>query len=284
MLFDPDTNKEVRSIAVGKQPHWAALSPDGKTAYVTNEGSNDMSVVDLESGKVTTVAVGQGPRKLVVQGGAKRSADAGGGAKVSIANFAFNPGSITIHPGERVTWSNDDGSPHALVFNGWRRRHSVALSWAKLYPHLCQSWDVRLFVLVPPLHDRQGGGRLTFVVMPPRHPSSANLADAGRLAREACDRLECGRPDRSNTASPRCSCRTSTMPSGLPDGSRAAAPTQRTSCRRRLCRAFKGIRTFSGGNARAWALTIVRNTSYTLARQEPSLDGGVDRGSGPARA
>ena len=117
MLFDPDTNKEVRSIAVGKQPHWAALSPDGKTAYVTNEGSNDMSVVDLESGKVTTVAVGQGPRKLVVQGGAKRSADAGGGAKVSIANFAFNPSSITVHPGESVTWSNDDGSPHALVFN-----------------------------------------------------------------------------------------------------------------------------------------------------------------------
>jgi len=36
---------------------------------------------------------------------------------VSIANFAFNPGSITIRPGERVTWSNDDGSPHALVFN-----------------------------------------------------------------------------------------------------------------------------------------------------------------------
>ena len=67
------------------------------TAYVTDEGSNDMSIVDLESGKVTTVAVGQGPRKLVVQGGAKRSVD-GGGAKVSIANFAFNPDSTTISP------------------------------------------------------------------------------------------------------------------------------------------------------------------------------------------
>src|SRR5262245_37742890 len=89
MLFDPDTNKEVRSIAVGKQPHWAALSPDGKTAYVTNEGSNDMSVVDLESGKVTIVAVGQGPRKLVVQGGVKRAADAGGGARVWLAEFGF---------------------------------------------------------------------------------------------------------------------------------------------------------------------------------------------------
>src|SRR5262245_55650149 len=117
MLFDPHTNKEVRSIAVGKQSPWAALPPDGKSAYVTKEGSKAMSVVDLESGKVTTVAVGQGPRKLVVQGGAKRAADAGGGARVSIANFAFNPPSITIHPGESVTWSNDDGSPHALAFN-----------------------------------------------------------------------------------------------------------------------------------------------------------------------
>jgi YVTN family beta-propeller protein len=118
LLFDPETNKEVRSIAVGKQPHWAALSGDGKTAYVTNEGSNDVSVVDIESGKVTAIAVGKGPRKLVVQPAAKRdAADAGGTAKVSIASFAFNPSSIAIRPGESVTWSNDDGSPHALVFD-----------------------------------------------------------------------------------------------------------------------------------------------------------------------
>jgi len=65
-----------------------------------DEGSNDVSVVDLESGKVTTIAVGQGPRKLVVQSAAKRdAADAGGTAKVSIVNFAFNPSSITIRPG-----------------------------------------------------------------------------------------------------------------------------------------------------------------------------------------
>jgi YVTN family beta-propeller protein len=153
LLFDPETNKEVRSIAVGKQPHWAALSGDGKTAYVTNEGSNDVSVVDLESGKVTAIAVGQRPRKLVVQPAANRdAADAGGTAKVSIANFAFNPSSITIHPGDSA-WSNNDGSFHALVF---------------LRPD----------------------------VMPARHPSSANSADAARLAREAFDRLECGRPDR----------------------------------------------------------------------------------------
>ena len=36
-------------------------------------------------------------------------------------------------------------------------------------------------------------------------------------------------------------------------------------------RAFKGVRTFSGGNTRAWALSIVRNASYSwLAKNRPS--------------
>ena len=35
-------------------------------------------------------------------------------------------------------------------------------------------------------------------------------------------------------------------------------------------RAFKSIRSFAGGNARSWVLTIVRNTSYTwLAKNRP---------------
>ena len=38
------------------------------------------------------------------------------GVKVSIANFAFVPQEITIAPGDAVTWSNDDGSPHAIAF------------------------------------------------------------------------------------------------------------------------------------------------------------------------
>jgi len=68
LLFDPATNKPARSVAVGKQPHWATASSDGKKAYVTNEGSNDLTIVDLASGQTKTVAVGTAPRKVVVQG------------------------------------------------------------------------------------------------------------------------------------------------------------------------------------------------------------------------
>lgn len=109
LLFDPVTNNPVRSIPVGKQPHWLAVSGDGKTAFVTNEGSNDVSVVDLASGKTTTITVGNAPRKVVV-GPANKD------PKVSIANFAFIPPLITIDPGDTVTWSNDDGAPHQVGF------------------------------------------------------------------------------------------------------------------------------------------------------------------------
>ncbi|HEY1233262.1 MAG TPA: hypothetical protein VGH22_07770 [Candidatus Binatia bacterium] len=67
LLFDPATNTPVRNVAVGKQPHWATTSADGRTAYVTNEGSNDFTIVDLASGNTRTIAVGNAPRKVVVQ-------------------------------------------------------------------------------------------------------------------------------------------------------------------------------------------------------------------------
>ena len=116
--FDPQTNKVTRSIAVGKQPHWAAVADDGKTAYVTNEGSNDLTMINLADGKTTTVAVGKAPRKVVVQSAGAKHAELGNGgaSKVSIANFAFAPATVTVKRGTTVSWSNDDGSPHAVAF------------------------------------------------------------------------------------------------------------------------------------------------------------------------
>lgn len=113
LLFDPATNAPVRTISVGKQPHWVAASADGKHAYVTDEGSNDLSIIDLTSGQVTTIPVGNAPRKVVVQQSAAKTA---GAATVSIANFAFAPGELTIAAGDTVTWSNDDGAPHGLAY------------------------------------------------------------------------------------------------------------------------------------------------------------------------
>ena len=51
-------------VDVGRSPDWVTLTPDGKSAYVANAGSNDVSVVDLEALKeVTRIKVGQVPKR-----------------------------------------------------------------------------------------------------------------------------------------------------------------------------------------------------------------------------
>jgi plastocyanin len=74
----------------------------------------DVTTVDLPTGKTATIGVGNASRKAVVQQTAATTEK--DGAKVSIVNFEFTPAEITVAPGESVTWTNDDGAPHGLVY------------------------------------------------------------------------------------------------------------------------------------------------------------------------
>ena len=50
----------------GKGAAWVTLTPDGKTAYVANPVTNDVSVVDIKSMKeVTRIPVGQVPKRNI---------------------------------------------------------------------------------------------------------------------------------------------------------------------------------------------------------------------------
>jgi YVTN family beta-propeller protein len=54
------------SVDVGRAPDWVTLTPDGKTAYVANAGSNSVSVVDLIALKeITRIPVGQVPKRNI---------------------------------------------------------------------------------------------------------------------------------------------------------------------------------------------------------------------------
>ena len=37
------------------------------------------------------------------------------GTEVKIDNFVFNPETVTIKPGDTITWTNDDDIPHTVV-------------------------------------------------------------------------------------------------------------------------------------------------------------------------
>jgi len=76
-VMDPATGKPVKQIPTGDGPHEVALSPDGRTAFVTNYGAqtpgSSLSVIDIASGKETRrVDLGalRRPHGVIVSGGA----------------------------------------------------------------------------------------------------------------------------------------------------------------------------------------------------------------------
>jgi YVTN family beta-propeller protein len=62
LIIDPIARRVVRDFDTrGEASHMVTLSPDGKTAYVSNIVSENVSVIDLESGSVDLIPVGKRP-------------------------------------------------------------------------------------------------------------------------------------------------------------------------------------------------------------------------------
>ena len=58
--------KLLGSVDVGVAPDWVTLTPDGRTAYVANAGSNSVSVVDIVGMReVVRIPVGQVPKRNI---------------------------------------------------------------------------------------------------------------------------------------------------------------------------------------------------------------------------
>jgi YVTN family beta-propeller protein len=135
--IDPASQTVLGTVTVGKQPHWTATTSDGKIALETNEGSNDVSVVDLSTLTVqATIPVGEAPRKIVLLPGTIAStpaAPAPGNAsgpkpagpeavppgaadaiEVRIERFSFGA-PRTIGVGQTVTWVNADSVTHTVT-------------------------------------------------------------------------------------------------------------------------------------------------------------------------
>ena len=122
-VFNPQTNRIEKSIKVGSRPHWVVAGPGGKIALTTNEDSNDVSIVDLDSSVVTTVPVGNAPRKIVVQSASVERQSSN--RHITISGFAFGPALLEVVAGETVTWVNDDGAPHSVALANGKTSDTV---------------------------------------------------------------------------------------------------------------------------------------------------------------
>ncbi len=64
------------SVGVQGAPEWVAITPDGTRAYVTNEGSNSVSVIQLSDNTVLatiTDGIGGNPEKIAIRPDGKRA-------------------------------------------------------------------------------------------------------------------------------------------------------------------------------------------------------------------
>ncbi len=67
IVVDTGTDKILREIDIGMQPHFVCFSPDQSRAYVSNRASDNISVVDTRSYQViNTIIVGDEPHEMVI--------------------------------------------------------------------------------------------------------------------------------------------------------------------------------------------------------------------------
>ncbi len=65
--FSVPEHKVLTSVPVGLAPNWMTFSPDGELLYVSNSGSNDVSVIDIMLlREVVRIPVGMSPKRLLV--------------------------------------------------------------------------------------------------------------------------------------------------------------------------------------------------------------------------
>jgi plastocyanin len=86
------------------------------TTYHKQTSSRSWKLFAIASGLLTSIFVLSVCTQMTQAAFAAAAAAVKSGAKVSIVNFAFTPGEITIAAGETVTWTNDDGAPHGLEY------------------------------------------------------------------------------------------------------------------------------------------------------------------------
>lgn len=65
-FFSVPDHKLVATVTVGNAPRWITFSGDGKFAYVSNTGSNDVSGISMETfEEVVRIPAGKGPKRIL---------------------------------------------------------------------------------------------------------------------------------------------------------------------------------------------------------------------------
>ena len=123
-----DKNQKIIEITVGDDPQCVALTPDNKKAYVTNHGSNTVTVIDaLTYQVIKTITVGTEPF------GCALTPD---GTKLYVANFSSDDVSVIRTSDDKVirTIKRVGPKPRAIAITDDGSTAYVTLFLAQLRP------------------------------------------------------------------------------------------------------------------------------------------------------
>lgn len=96
-MLETERNTIVHTIAVQRGPNGVAVSPDGQLAYVTNEGSRTVSVIDTGTNEVTaTIGVGPAPVTVAFTDDGRALVVNRGSMTVSVINVATSALQSTV--------------------------------------------------------------------------------------------------------------------------------------------------------------------------------------------
>ena len=135
-MIDTATRAVSATIPVGPRPIVVAITPDGKHAYVTNQGDDTVSVIDTATGAVSaTIPVGPAPSGVAITPDGKHVYVANNGSgllgtgvvdnTVSVIDTATGVVSATITVGNGPVGVAVDSGRQARLRGQRRRQHGV---------------------------------------------------------------------------------------------------------------------------------------------------------------
>jgi len=126
-IYLNSTNATIDGI--GTDPYDIAITPDGKYAYVANNGSGSVSVIDISANTVTTVSVGSGPFGVAItpdgkyayvtnySSGSVSVIDISTNTVIATVTVGTGPSGVAITPDGKYAYVTNNGSKNVSVID-----------------------------------------------------------------------------------------------------------------------------------------------------------------------
>ncbi len=130
-VLDAVSFKAVASVRVGKMPHNVQVSPDGKVAWVTNDGEPELEQTANASAQKS---MGKGAHSVMAKAGAVWAIDTGNDTVVAKVPVGMHPAHVVLTPDGRFAYVTNGGDNTVSVVDVSAQRLVATIPVGK-YPH-----------------------------------------------------------------------------------------------------------------------------------------------------